>query len=162
MTDETQETCLCRNALVHAVIWPNGPEASLALLDTDGVVQSEFRLTEPTKGSFYSSMMPDGFVLDCNGCTVLSMSGKLIVRTEVEFDTVVVTERAQVTFEERFARLERLQRRRDIRERKLEEEARTLRERLAQREGEAEPLVQPPEPETPPEAPTEPEVTSDA
>lgn len=163
MTEETQETCLCRNALVHAVIWPKGPKASIALIDTDeGVVHSEFKLTEPVKGSVYAAMMPDGFVLDCNGCTVLSMSGKLIVRTETEFDTVVVTERAEVTFEDRMQRLERRERRRERRERQLEEEARTLRERLAQREGDAEAVVEPSEPETAPEAATEPEDKQDA
>ena len=123
-----------RNQLVHAVIWPKGKTATITMLDAEGVVHSEFAVREPMKGSELSKMIPPGYGVEFDDCTVLSMSGEILVRTVGEFDTAVVTERAQVTAEERLQRLERREMRRERRELEREQENAELRRQLADRE----------------------------
>lgn len=123
---------LDRNTLVHAVIWPQGPNAMVTLVDPDGVVASVVKVKEPLRGSDLAKMIPQGYGVETDACTVLSMSGELLVRTEGEFDTAVVTERAHVSFEERMARLERRERNNAKRQRRLEEENRLLRGQVRQ------------------------------
>ncbi len=114
-----------RNELVHAVFWPDAEhpkEAKINLVDTDGVVQGEIDLDRPIKGAELASMVPNGFYLSPLKCIALSMSGKQVVATKAPFDTAVVTERPEVSFEDRMARLERREMRRERRERQREEE----------------------------------------
>lgn len=150
---ENQCLYLCRNKLVHAVIWPKGENPRIALIDTDGVEQSVLTITEPVKGQHYSNMLPEGYHLEVQDCHVVSMSGKLVIATPVPFDTAVVTERAELTFEERLERMERrsirAEQERARREREREREVEALRQQLAEREREeAAPVIEEPE-ETP-------------
>lgn len=96
-----------RNQLVHAVIWPIDELSAAALIDTDGVIQGRMPVYKPVKGDELSRMIPKGYCLDFENCHVIKMSGDILVRTIGVFDTAVVTERAEVTFEERMQRLER-------------------------------------------------------
>ncbi|KJZ25120.1 hypothetical protein [Tritonibacter mobilis] len=133
MTEESQNIVAGydRNQLVHAVIWPEGPDgASATLYDTDGVVLSEVPITEPVKGSVWSSLMPQGYKIDIAGCNVISMSGEVVVATRTEFDTVVVTERAEVSLEHTMQRMVN----KAVREERLRAERRA--QRQAQREQE--------------------------
>lgn len=123
-------TLFDRNQLVHAVIWPNGKNPGLTLVDTDGVVQSHVAIRMPVKGSELAKMMPPGHFVEPDQCTILSMSGRLMVGAKAPFDTAVVTERAEIGFEERMQRLERKERRREQRQKFLEAENRALSERL--------------------------------
>lgn len=151
---------LDRNQLVHAVIWPNGDDACVTLIDADGVYQSRFSVVQPLKGSDLARLIPPGYWLKFDGCTVLSMSGDVLVGGIAEFDSAVVTERREVTFEDRIAILER----RDIRrQRQHDHEMNRLRQ--AQERAEAAPVVEEPqtaggdsaEPKDPPQAQPEPQ-----
>ncbi len=95
-----------RNALVHAVLWPKGKASSVSLIDDEGVSQGEYRIVEPVMGSQLSKMIPQGFFLHTGDCGVVSMAGKPVVATVAEFDTAVVTQKREVTFEERFKMME--------------------------------------------------------
>jgi hypothetical protein len=115
-----------RNQLVKVVIWPNGPDAQIHLHDAseDSVIVGEVHVKAPLMGSELARKVPPGYHLAVYDCTVVSMAGELLVTTEVEFDTVVVTERAEKTFEERFAELEMRERNRERREKQREERER--------------------------------------
>lgn len=143
-----------RNQLVHAVIWPNAKDAAIALYDTVGVEVSRVKIDHPKKGADISRMMPQEYLLGVVGCTVVSLSGKPVVSTKAPFDTSVVTERPEVTFEERLARMERTELRRRKREAQREAEMEAAVEELAALRAERaaagisdEPVVEP-EPET--------------
>ncbi|MGR3624505.1 hypothetical protein [Pseudophaeobacter sp.] len=129
-----------RNQLVHAVIWPVAGVGAATLLDGEGVLQSQIEIREPVLGSQLSKMIPQDFFLDVHDCTVVSMSGQLVVATKSEFDTVVVTERAALDYEERMQRLERRDARRDAMQAKLAAENLKLREQI-QRDAEKPPEV---------------------
>lgn len=109
-----------RNQLVHAVVWPNGRKASLSLIDTNGGIQSTFTVREPLRGSDLAKMVPDGYRVHCDDCHIVTMSGDVVVGTRAAFDTAVVTERAELTFEERMQRLERREARREKKQRQQE------------------------------------------
>jgi len=128
-----------RDQLVYAVIWPSASEALVQLIDTDGVVVAAYPVLEPLKGSEVIKMVPDGYCLGFERCHVVKTTGSILVNTGVKFDTAVVTERAEVTFEERMARLERRERRREQRELVLEQQ---LKEALKRRD---EALAPPPD-----------------
>jgi len=129
-----------RNQLVHAVIWPNSDHPSVYLVDADGEVKSHVNVAEPLKGSELSKMMPDGYMLDVSGCSVMNMSGKFLATTVAPFDTAVVNERAEVSFEERMLRLERREARRERREAAMVLRERELMERLKAAEAVVEPV----------------------
>lgn len=157
MTEEIQNIVAGydRNQLVHAVIWPQGPDAASATLyDTDGVVLSEVPITEPVKGSVWSALMPQGYKLDIAGCTVISMSGEVVVKTRTDFDTVVVTERAEVSIEETIRRMTV----KAMRQERAREERRAQRqaERQQEREDEPELVEDDTDPVTPEDSATEP------
>jgi len=117
-----QKTEFVRNDLVLAVIWPTGPEAFLSLIDAEGVFLGGFNVVEPVRGSEIAKMVPDGLRIHFNDCSVINTSGRLVYGKKQPFDSAVVTERAQQTFEERFAALERKERYRDRRAKRLEAE----------------------------------------
>jgi hypothetical protein len=124
-----------RNQLVHAVIWPNEKPSQIALVDAEGEVRSTVTFKLPMRGSDVAKWMPDGYQLDVGGCTVVSMSGRVMVNTVAPFDSAVVTERPEVTFEDRMLRLERRDKRREERAAQLERQYQTaLTELREQRE----------------------------
>lgn len=104
---------LTRNQLTYAVIWPSGPDAALQLVTDDGEVYGEMSVTEPLKGSELAKLMPDGMAIVADQCSLITTSGKILVQTKTPFDTVVVTERAELTFEDRIAAMEVRERWRD-------------------------------------------------
>jgi len=103
-----------RNQLAHLVIWPNAKTAVVSLIDPDGEAVSEMSVREPIKGSELAKKMADGFAIHTKRCSVVSVSGDIVVRTRIPFDTAVVTERPVISFEDRMARLERRERRREL------------------------------------------------
>lgn len=117
-----------RNQLVHAVLWPLAKRVSITMLDAEGVVHGEFVISKPMLGSELARMVPDGlFVAGEEGeLSVFSMSGDPVIATRVEFDTEVVTEKREMTLEERFAQLEMRQRRAAEREARLREQNKRL------------------------------------
>lgn len=119
-----------RNKLVHAVIWPAGEKPLVTLLDAEGVVLGEVVVREPLKGSELSKMIPQGCELEIDQCTVVNMSGEVIVETALPFDTAVVTEKREETFEERLANMERRIKRREKRAERLEQEHRARMQEL--------------------------------
>lgn len=123
-----------RNKLVHLVIWPQGKKSAYTLTDGHGEVAAQVEVDEPIKGSDLARMIPDGFYVIVKDCTVLTMSGKLVVATKAPFDTAVVTERAVVTAEDRLLRLERRERRREERAAAAEAENKELLRRLKEAE----------------------------
>lgn len=129
-----------RNQISHLVFWPNGKGSSLALVSDQGEVLSQLDVKEPVKGSELAKFVPNGYSLDPGGCVVLSMAGQIIVGTKAPFDTSVVTERAEVTFEERMARLERIEVNNRRRQVLLEKRNQELMRQLQQHE--AEPQVE--------------------
>lgn len=142
-----------RNELVHAVIWPDGRKSSIALIDPDGIVVATLPVREPLRGSDLSRLIPDGYCVDWDNCAVVNLSGEPVVRTVGQFDTAVVTERAELGFEERMQRLERRERRREKREIELAAHNRELLRELAEHKSavvDDEPpadVTPPPEPE---------------
>lgn len=108
---------LTKQNLVNAVIWPNGPKAAIALFDTSdeggGEQVALVPITVPKEGREIAKMIPEGFSVDVEECTVVKLSGPIIKGTKGKFDTAVVTERPEVTFEDRMARLERITLRRE-------------------------------------------------
>ncbi len=126
---------LTQKNLVNAVIWPNGPKAAIALFDTSAEGGGEqvalVPITVPKEGREIAKMIPQGFSVDVQECTVVKLSGPIIKGTKAEFDTAVVTERPQITFEERLARLERVERRKVIAQQKRIEELEAGAEELA-------------------------------
>lgn len=141
-----------RNQLVHLVIWPNAKDARYNVVDPDGVVVSVVKVNEAVKGAEISKVMPEHFQLVPHGCTVLSMSGDLVVKTKAPFDTAIVTERAVVTAEERLQRLERRERQREKIATLWQQERAELMARLK----DAEAVVEEPAPEPAPEPEPEP------
>lgn len=141
-----------RDDLVHAVIWPKGKSACVSLIDAYGVEQSLYPVRAPRKGSELAKMIPQGYSLLVHECLVVNMSGKLVIGTSAPFDTSVVTERAEVTFEERMNRLERIQVRRDARQAQLERENAELLRQIEEGRA-AQSVVEPVTEETPPEPP---------
>lgn len=142
---------LSRNQLVHAVIWPKGPDSVVSLIDADGVDQAHVKVRQPMRGSDITKLIPEGYSVLPEECHVVTTSGELLVNKGVKFDTAVVTERPEVPFEERLAALERRERRRVKREERMRLE---YERRLAGAvEARATPVVEetPPEDETPPE-----------
>ena len=148
-----------KNQLVHAVIWPVTNEAAMELIDTDGVVQSNVPIQQPQKGDEVSRMIPEGFEVDVMDCYVVDLSGEIIKGSKAEFDTAVVTERAEIGFEERMARLERKEKRREKREARREQELieaqRELKElrKAKKAKKDAEPKDPPEDPQDPPQDP---------
>lgn len=124
-----------RNQLVHAVLWPNGPKATASLIDTDGVEIAKFKIEKPTLGSELCRFLPADFHLDAYDCVALTLSGDLVIETRLDFDTVVVTERAEISIEDRMQRLERREQRRQRRQERELEELKRLREQEATRAG---------------------------
>lgn len=94
-----------RNKLTHAVLWPNGAEAAYSLVSPDGEVIATVALIEPVKGSDLSRLMPDGFEISLNNATLVFKEGRYTNERQ-PFDTVVITERREVTLDQRLARLE--------------------------------------------------------
>ena len=128
-----------RNKLSHSVIWPAGPDANIHLVNQNNDLVAAFEVKEPIKGSDLAKLIPADYTLDFENCIHVTMSGDLVIGRQIEFDTVVVTERAEVTFEERMARLERRELMRE-RERQRERlELQRLREQAAAREQVIEP-----------------------
>lgn len=111
-----------RNKLVQAVIWPAGPNAHYSLIDAEGVELARVAVAAPVKGFDLAKVVPPGLSVDVTDCEVLSMTGKNVARTRAQFDTAVVTERPEITFEERMARLERRDKRREEAEKRRQEE----------------------------------------
>ena len=150
-----------RNDLVHAVIWPKGPAALAILYDTDGVIQGDVPIKDPVRGSVFANMMPEGYQISFSDCGVMSMSGELVIATRTPFDTCVVTEKREMTFEDRLIAMERRDRRRQLREQEREREHAELLRRAEEREQERlEPVVEEDavqdstQPTTEPEEPT--------
>lgn len=127
---------LSRNELVHAVFWPlEAKKSVISLADADGVFQASFEITAPLKGADLAKLMPlNGLVLASN-CYAFSLSGEILVTTHVDFETVVVTERAVIDTEERLARLERRELRRERRTALELQELARLREQEKRRAG---------------------------
>jgi len=96
---------LSRKELNHAVLWPNGTKAAYSLVSSDGEVVATVPLTVPVKGSELVRLMPDGFGVTLNNATLVFKEGAYTNERQ-PFDTVVVTERREVTMDERLARLE--------------------------------------------------------
>lgn len=117
---------LHRNELAHVMIWPEKKKGTIQLSNHDGEVLAEFEITSPVKGSELAKMMPDVWAVSLSGCLACSVAGAIEITTYGQFDTEVVTERDQPTMEERFARLERVQRRQAQIQAKLEAENRRL------------------------------------
>lgn len=141
-----------RNELAHLVMWPREAKAKVELVDEEGVVLSALPVDWPLKGSDIAKMVPEGFCIDPNGCTVVTMSGDILVSTVGEFDTAVVTERPEITFEQRMALLERRQQRSELREERLAAENQRLRDQVRaemEQETEEEPVVDDEPDETP-------------
>lgn len=118
-----------KQKLTHAVVWPNGQKANVELVDPDGEVQAKVPIKFPVRGSDLARMMPDQYTLETEACTVVSLSGKVLVASEMQFDTAVVTERREITMEEK---IEIIARRAVQDDRKKREEQR--RKRKEQRE----------------------------
>jgi hypothetical protein len=137
---------LKRNELVHAVIWPVTADAQYNLVAMETVeikgeptvkevILGEVPVTAPVRGSDLAKMIPDGCCVKYDGCTVVKLTGDILVRTVAPFDTAVVTEKAQMSMEERMQRLELRERRRGQREKEREQETARLRAELeAERE----------------------------
>ena len=166
MSDQKQKNpCYCRNGLVHLTVFPSGESASYALHDPQtGEVYAIVPVRDPIRGSDLSKMIPDGLHVEFADCVVFNLSGKLLIGTAIEFDTCVVTERAEITIEERLQRMELRDQRRQALERKRQEEFERWKREQAEMqvdptETEEAPVI---EPETAPEAQPEPEEETDA
>lgn len=129
---------LTRNKLTHSVFWPGKGDSTFALVNPDGEVLPEVFFNAPFRGSDIAKLVPDGFEILTDNAVVLSMSGKVLIGEPTDFDTVVVTQRAEVSLEDRLAQLERKDRNRDKDLRKLKREKRKLEEEL----GALEPVVE--------------------
>jgi crotonobetainyl-CoA:carnitine CoA-transferase CaiB-like acyl-CoA transferase len=145
---------IARNQLTHAVVWPNAKNANVALVDCEGTVLGEVPVSYPLMGSELAKRVPDGYSVQPTGCNIVSMSGRLMVQTCGVFDTAVVTERPEVTFEERLARMERREANREKALAYEREKIARLEAELAERDTVVEPVEEPAEPE---EATQEPE-----
>lgn len=137
-----------RNQLVHLVLWPNASRAGYRLIDGEGEVIAQVKVSEPVTGAALSKVVPKGLFVDPTGCTVVTLSGDVRVRTVGEFDTAVVTERSKPTPEERLALLERRDRKRDQREALLVAENAKILEALKERSNADETAQVVEEPET--------------
>lgn len=136
-----------RNKLTHAVVWPNAKNANVALVDSDGTVVGEVSVKYPLMGSELAKRVPEGYTVQPTGCNIVSMSGRLVVGTRGVFDTAVVTERPEITFEERLARMERREANREKALARARERAARLEAKLAERDAVVEQDQQQPEPE---------------
>lgn len=96
-----------RNEIVHSVIWPAGTEPVVALIDVDGVQQGHFWLKEPMRGSELAKQIPADWFLQFQECTLVKMTGEVVIGNKIPFDTKVVTERAELTYEQRLLAVER-------------------------------------------------------
>lgn len=141
-----------RNQLVHAVLWPSRPKASISLIDTDGVEVAKFPIDKPMLGSDLVRFLPADFHISMDNVYLATLSGRILIQTRLPFDTVVVTEKAAVSIEDRVARMERREQRRQRRFERDQAELRAFREAEANRQGPPEPeLVVPDgEPSDPP------------
>jgi len=90
-----------KDDLVFAVIWPNGDDANMSLIDADGVYLAHVPVKAPVKGADLARMVPKGFKVDTAKCVVVHTNGGLMARTKAPFDTAVVTERRELSFEEK-------------------------------------------------------------
>lgn len=123
-----------RNQLVHLVLWPNASGAGYRLVDDQGEVIAQVKVTEPVTGAQLAKLVPKGLFIDPTGCTVVTLSGDIRVRTQGQFDTAVVTERSKPSLEERFALLERRERKREQREAALAAENQKMRNAMKAKE----------------------------
>lgn len=109
-----------RFELTHVTIWPTSAKALVAL-QHNGKTIGQFGLTEPLLGSVLAKSVPDGLDIQLENCIAVYMRGEMIIATSIPFDTVVKTERARPSLEDRLERLENLERRKV---RLLEQQAR--------------------------------------
>lgn len=156
---------LTRKELTHAVIWPAAAGAILRLIapkwevvnpetgeveEMEDVPIGQIELEGPMRGADLARMMPDGMLLGGKGCNIVSLSGEVVHQTKRQFETVVVTERAERTLEDRLAAIESANRRR-------QREHEAVMKRLAEKEAALNVVEPEPTPELTPEP--EPEVT---
>lgn len=131
-----------RQELANVVIWPAGSNAIMRLLTEDGEPIAEYGIQAPVKGSELAKLVPEGMVVDASEAVVVRMTGKIVHQTKTDFETIVVTERAEKTLEERIQQIERsnrLVREREERERqRRQREHDEVMERLRKREAELE------------------------
>jgi hypothetical protein len=153
--EQTQNPCYCRNGLVHLSIFPTSENASYDLIDQDeGEVYARVPVRDPLRGSDLSKMVPDGLQVEFADCVVFNMSGKLVIGTPIDFDTAVVTERAEMSLEETMRRLVVVE---------MRKQAAQAQQQAQQQEAPAEPEEAPViEPESATEPHQEPEEATDA
>lgn len=120
-----------RNDLLHLVFWPNAAEgAGFDLVTEGGEVKGGFAIQKPITGVELQRFVPQGLSVVAHSCAVYGLAGRLVTITETPFDSAVVTEKREETFEDRFAKLEGRVRRSEQREAKLaKENAQLLAER---------------------------------
>lgn len=112
-----------RNDLVHLVFWPSTVEGSVIDLVTgNGEVKAGFAIQKPITGVELQRFVPHGLSVVAHSCAVYGLAGGLVTITEMPFDSAVVTEKREETFEDRFAKLESRVRRSEQREAKLAKE----------------------------------------
>lgn len=154
-----------RNQIAHLVVWPVHKTSSMELIDTDGVSQSELRVTEVLTGHQLAKTLPEGCLIEFKECFVANMKGETIMGGKGEFNTIVVRERPEITFEQRMQRLERQERNRAVREAKRQADLERATEELAALRAEQaaqdvlDPQDPPEDPQDPPAAPLEPHDT---
>lgn len=147
-----------RNKMVHWVFWPALKEQSrLELYGPDGDMIAVWPVKEPIKGDVVARMVPDGHFIEAIKCTVVSMSGRLIVGGKGAFDTVVVTERPVLTMDQRLEALERRERRRERLAQEAERQRQADHERRMKALEQGEVIEPEPEPEPEPESEPEPQ-----
>lgn len=109
-----------RDELLHLVFWPKGDVSSgLDVLNKEGEVLGGFPIVKPMRGFDLQRLVPGGYCIKPFGCAVFGLAGALVTITETPFDSAVVTEKREETFEDRFAKLEGRVRRAEQREAKL-------------------------------------------
>jgi len=105
-----------RKELTGVVLWPSSgakTAAQVLLCSADGEMFASFTLDKPMRGEDLARVVPPGCGVETTGCEVISSAGKLKVQDQMRFDTAVVMERREQTFEDRMERLERQQRARE-------------------------------------------------
>jgi len=130
--------------LTGLVFWPSTGaqvDAQVLLCNADGEMFAAFKLEKPMRGEDLARLVPPGCGVETTGCEVINSTGSLKVQDQMRFDTAVVMERRQQTFEERMERIERAQRAREKQfmelanaRQRIAEENERLREQLEQSE----------------------------
>lgn len=126
---------ITRDQLSQLVIWPQGQKAQLSLVEAEhGEALASYVIRGPVKGSDLARMMSPNFYLDVEGAIVVDMNGEVVIGKPIPFETTVVTERAEISLDERLSRLERREKRREKREKRLAEQNAELVRQLAERD----------------------------